>query len=159
MPGASSTFIAPLIKPVLDKAALVWFTLGMRHTIVIEAPDTMAAADVEHVVTQAVNDCRWNTIEVVEYHREQVTEPAEEPETHLVETHGAHAIHAVHDGDAPFFEVHHQTLGVVGGAPDLQEARNLIEDMGGRLKRTSGKLKPTVESVTRALVEKNRRNV
>ena len=54
----------------------------MRHTIVIEAPDGVPAATVEALATRALAGAfddapRLGRMRVVEYHREQVTEPAE----------------------------------------------------------------------------------
>lgn len=61
-----------------------------------------------------------------------------------VEKHGAYSIHK--SGDQ--FEVHHSKHGAVGGAPSLQEARNLIEDSGGKLTkgtRPEDKLTPELK--------------
>jgi hypothetical protein len=60
---------------------------------------------------------------------------AEQTDT-KTEVHGAYTINETADGT---YEVTHKTRGPVGGAPDLQEARNLITDAGGRLKQEQPK--------------------
>ena len=45
-----------------------------------------------------------------------------------------HGVYSIHQGDDVPCEVHHRSHGAVGGAPSLQDARNLIDEMGGRLR-------------------------